>query len=156
MTTKIGAIAERLGTTVRTLRFYEEQGLVHPHRSSGGTRLYDEEHEARFSALIALTRLGFSLYELALLTGVRPASRTGDQASHEVGSQLQAMDEQLEAQALAIAEQREDIRRAQDFLTGCHGCRRKPTRAKCDACDVSFGWQDNPILRVVWNEQESN
>lgn len=54
---KIGAIAERLGTTVRTLRFYEEQGLVHPHRSPRGTRLYDEEQEARFAALLALTRL---------------------------------------------------------------------------------------------------
>jgi DNA-binding transcriptional MerR regulator len=152
MTTKIGTIAKRLGTTVRTLRFYEEQGLVNPHRSPGGTRLYDEEQEARFAALLALTRLGFSLDDLARLTGVRPASRSGDQASHAVGAQLQAMDAELEAQALAIAAQREDIRRAQAFLIGCHGCRRKPVRAVCDRCEVSAGWQDIDVLRVVWDE----
>ena len=43
---KIGAIAQRLGTTVRTLRFYEENGLVHPGRTPGGTRLYTEANEA--------------------------------------------------------------------------------------------------------------
>jgi MerR family transcriptional regulator, Zn(II)-responsive regulator of zntA len=155
VTTKIGAIAERLGTTVRTLRFYEERGLVRPHRSPKGTRLYDEEQEARFAALLALTRLGFSLEDLVRLTGVRPASLTGDKASKEVDAQLQAMDDELEAQALAIASQREDIRRAQSFLTGCHGCRRKPVRAVCDRCEVSAGWQDTVVLRVVWDEVQN-
>jgi DNA-binding transcriptional MerR regulator len=154
MTAKIGAIAERLGTTVRTLRFYEEQGLVHPHRSPRGTRLYDEEQEARFAALLALTRLGFSLEDLARLTGVRPASRTGDKASHAVEAQLNAMDKALKTQETAIAAQREDIRRAQAFLAGCHGCRRKPARAVCDRCEVSAGWQDIAILRVVWDEHQ--
>ena len=56
MTTKIGVIAERLGTTVRTLRFYEERGLVHPHRSPKGTRLYDEEQEARAAADASVRR----------------------------------------------------------------------------------------------------
>ena len=152
MNTKIGAIADRLGTTVRTLRFYEERGLVHPHRSSKGTRLYDEEQVARFGAMLTLTRVGFSLEDLVRLTELRTASRTGDKASRAVGAQLKAMDDELEAQALAIASQREDIRRAQAFITGCHGCRRKPVRTVCDRCEVSAGWQDIGVLRVVWDE----
>jgi DNA-binding transcriptional MerR regulator len=39
VTRKIGAIAARLGITIRTLCFYEEQGLVHPRRTPGGTRV---------------------------------------------------------------------------------------------------------------------
>ncbi|WP_245232242.1 MerR family transcriptional regulator [Thiorhodococcus minor] len=35
MSLKIGAIAQPLGTTVRTLRFYEENGLLHPGRTPG-------------------------------------------------------------------------------------------------------------------------
>lgn len=153
MTIKIGEIANRLGTTVRTLRFYEEQGLVHPRRSPGGTRLYDEEQEARFAALLALTRLGFSLERMVQLAGVRAASRTGNQASHEVGLQLQALDEELEVLGAAIAEQRKDIQRAQAFLAGCHGCRRKPVRTVCDSCEISAGWQDTGVMRVVWDER---
>jgi DNA-binding transcriptional MerR regulator len=150
---KIGAIAERLGTTVRTLRFYEERGLVHPQRSPGGTRLYDAEDQERFSALLALTRLGFSLERLVRLAGVRSNSRTGDAASREVTDQLQTMDSELEQQARAIAEQRADIARARAFLTDCHGCQRRPDHAECDACPVSAGRAGIDVLRVVWDER---
>jgi DNA-binding transcriptional MerR regulator len=153
VTLKIGGIAERLGTTVRTLRFYEERRLVHPRRSPGGTRLYDEEDEARFAALLALARLGFSLEDLAKLAGVRPASRAGDEASRAVASQLLSMDAELKRRAAAIERQRADIERAQAFLEGCHGCQRRPVRAVCDACEVSTGLGDIGVLRVVWDER---
>jgi DNA-binding transcriptional MerR regulator len=149
---KIGAIAERLGATVRTLRFYEDQGLVHPRRTPGGTRVYDEEDEQRFAALLALARLGFSLETLAGLAGIRPASRTGDEASRTVGAKLRAMDAELEDRARAIERQRADIKRARTFLQGCHGCRQRPVRAVCDACEISRGFGDIGILRVVWDE----
>ena len=128
MTRKIGAIAERLGTTVRTLRFYEEQGLVHPRRTPGGTRVYDEEDEQRFAALLSLARLGFSLETLAGVAGIRAASATGDEASASVGEKLQSMDAELEKRARAIARQRADIERARTFIQGCHGCRQRPVR----------------------------
>ena len=152
MTRKIGAIAERLGTTVRTLRFYEEQGLVHPRRTPGGTRVYDAEDEQRFAALLALARLGFSLETIGDLAGIRPASRTGDEASHRVGEKLQSMDVELEERARAIERQRADIKRARVFVRGCHGCRQPPVRAVCDACEISRGFGDIGILRVVWDE----
>jgi DNA-binding transcriptional MerR regulator len=151
---KIGAIAERLGTTLRTLRFYEEQGLVHPRRTPGGTRVYDQEDEARFAALLALARLGFSLETLAGLAAIRPASRSGDAASRAVATRLKAMDAELEERAAAIERQRLSIRRAQAFVEGCHGCRRRPVRAVCDACEVSAGFDDIDVLRVVWDEPE--
>ena len=152
MTRKIGAIAERLETTVRTLRFYEEQGLVHPRRTPGGTRVYDEEDEQRFAALLALARLGFSLEALADLAGIRPARRTGDEASHRVGEKLQSMDVELEERARAIERQRADIKRARVFVRGCHGCRQPPVRAVCDACEISRGFGHIGSLRVVWDE----
>ena len=152
MTRKIGAIAARLGTTVRTLRFYEEQGLVHPRRTPGGTRVYDAEDEQRFAALLSLARLGFSLEALADLAGIRPASSTGDEASHRVGEKLQSMDAELEERARAIERQRADIQRAQTFVQACHGCRKRPVRAVCDACEIGRGFGDISVLRVVWDE----
>lgn len=151
---KISAIAERLGTTVRTLRFCEEQGLVHPRRTLGGTRVYDAEDEQRVAALLGLARLGFPLETLADLAGIRSASRTGYEASHRVGEKLTAMDAELEERARAIERQRSDIERAQTLLRGCHGCRERPSRAVCDACETSRGFGDIGILRVVWDEPE--
>lgn len=153
MNLKIGAIAEQLGTTVRTLRFYEEQGLVHPRRSLGGTRQYDDEDAARFTALFALTRLGFSLERLAQLAGMRAASRSGDAASRAVAAQLEVMDAELASREQAIAEQRADIARAQAFLAGCHGCDCQPVRTVCDGCAVSAGQREIGVMRVVWDER---
>ncbi|EXJ15920.1 MerR family transcriptional regulator [Imhoffiella purpurea] len=152
MSLKIGAIAQRLGTTVRTLRFYEENGLVHPSRSPGGTRLYTEEDEARFAALLALARLGFSLQQLAGLAGLRAASRTGDEASRAVASRLMEMDAELEERVRAIERQRQDIEHALALVRRCHGCRRRPARPICDACPASVGVEDSTVLQVVWDE----
>ena len=87
------------------------------------------------------------------LAGIRAASLTGDEASREVASQLKSMDAELEADSLAIEQQRADIQRAQAFLLGCHGCQRKPTRTVCDSCEVSAGISDIAVMRVVWDER---
>jgi len=153
VTMKISAIAKELGTTPRTVRFYEEQGLLHPRRSAKGTRIYDEEDMARFSVLLNFARLGFSIDALSALVGIRSTSQTGDEASHKVASQLQSMDQELEQRARVIEKQREDIQRAQTFLKGCHGCNRQPIRSVCDECTVSAGRKGIDVLQVVWDEQ---
>lgn len=150
MAMKIGAIAEQLGTTVRTLRFYEEQGLVQPRRTPGGTRLYDEADVARFAALLALARLGFSLQELAALAAVRALNKTGDAASRKVLARLRAMDQFLAEQAAAIETQRRDLAQARALVQRCQGCTQRPVRAVCDQCEVSQGVSDSQILQLVW------
>ncbi|WP_201217602.1 MerR family transcriptional regulator [Halochromatium roseum] len=150
MAMKIGAIAEQLGTTVRTLRFYEEQGLVQPRRTPGGTRLYDEADVARFAAVLALARLGFSLQEVAALAAVRAQHDTGDAASRDVLARLRAMDQSLAEQAAAIERQRCDLAQAQALVRRCQGCRQRPERAVCDQCEVSHGVSGSQVLQLVW------
>ena len=57
----VRAAAERLGVTPRTLKYYEELGLVRPARSQGRYRLYDEEALALFTRILYLRSIGFSL-----------------------------------------------------------------------------------------------
>jgi len=57
----VRAAAERLGVTPRTLKYYEELGLVLPARSQGRYRLYDEEALARFARILQWRSIGFSL-----------------------------------------------------------------------------------------------
>lgn len=151
MKRKIGAIAASLGTTVRTLRFYEEQGLVQPQRTPGGTRLYSAEDEARFAALLALSRAGVALQTLAELAGTRAESASGDEASARVGARLDAMLAELDAKAESIARQQADLRQAKHWVQRCRGCPKAPTRAVCDTCDRAKGWNDIGVMRVVWD-----
>src|SRR3972149_6587553 len=63
---QIGQVAERTGLTQRTIRFYEEKGLLHPApRMEGGFRLYSEGDVERLKLVKQLKALlGFSLEEI--------------------------------------------------------------------------------------------
>jgi DNA-binding transcriptional MerR regulator len=63
---QIGEVAERTGVTQRTLRFYEEKGLLQPpNRMEGGFRLYSEADIQRVERIKRLQQLlGFSLAEI--------------------------------------------------------------------------------------------
>jgi DNA-binding transcriptional MerR regulator len=60
----ISEMAERYGTTLRTLRFYEQRGLLHPIRR-GNQRLYDPKTEQRFRLIEQARKLDFTLTEIA-------------------------------------------------------------------------------------------
>ena len=59
---RIGELAEEFGVTLRTLRFYEEKGLLHPERE-GTTRLFSRRDRARLKLALLGQKLGFSLSE---------------------------------------------------------------------------------------------
>ncbi len=62
---RIGQMAAALGTTTKTLRFYERIGLLHTAaRSESGYRLYDRAAMDRARLVIGLRRLDFSIDEL--------------------------------------------------------------------------------------------
>jgi DNA-binding transcriptional MerR regulator len=63
---KIEEVAKRSGLTKRTIRYYEELGiLAPPERSEGKVRLYTEEHIETLQKIVnAKEVLGFSLQEL--------------------------------------------------------------------------------------------
>ncbi len=64
----IGDLSREFGVTLRTLRFYEDRGLIKPKRS-GLTRLYNETARMRVQEVINATRLGFTLTEILDLMG---------------------------------------------------------------------------------------
>lgn len=63
---KIDEVAKQSGLSKRTIRYYEEIGLLEaPPRSKGGTRLYSERHIAFLKKVMTIKEvLGFSLQEL--------------------------------------------------------------------------------------------
>lgn len=69
--------AKRLNVTPRTLKYYEERGLVTPTRSEGRYRLYDESDLERFARILRLRALGFSLQGITEMLK-RPLEETGD------------------------------------------------------------------------------
>ena len=79
---RIGEVAERAGVSVRSLRYYEEQGLLSSTRSSGGQRHYTDDAVERVRFLQRLYAAGLSSRTIAeVLPCVdSPSSETMDSA----------------------------------------------------------------------------
>ena len=73
-TMQIGELAERTGMSHRTLRHYDETGLLRPSgRSDGGFRLYTADDLERLLLIRRMKPLGFSLEEMVRLLEVTDA-----------------------------------------------------------------------------------
>lgn len=101
----VGELAQRCGTTPRTLRYYEEQDLISPsQRSKGGYRLYSEDCIKRVHAIAALQDLGYSLSSIVTMLGsasnlATPCSKIQriEHTRERLRHQQQQLSEKLEA-----------------------------------------------------------
>jgi DNA-binding transcriptional MerR regulator len=97
---QIGGVASRVGLSLRTVRYYEEVGLVVPSgRTEGGFRLYTDDDIQRLALVKQLKPLDFSLDELRSLLEVR--DRLADEDDDDVRASLV---DRLDSYAGAAAE----------------------------------------------------
>jgi DNA-binding transcriptional MerR regulator len=74
---RIGELAARLGMTERTIRYYEELGLLDSvKRLDGGTRIYTDDDIRRLKFIRKLKVLGLSLQEMGELEGIYQTERS--------------------------------------------------------------------------------
>jgi DNA-binding transcriptional MerR regulator len=96
----IGHLAKAAGVSNRTIRYYEELGILpQPRRSPGGTRMYPREYGGYIAAALALRDLGFRLDEVKplarLATGRAVSQGQRDAAAHLVEAKLEALARQV-------------------------------------------------------------
>ena len=97
----IQEVAAELGVTARTLRFYEDQGLIEPQRV-GTTRIYTKREVARMYLILRGKRLGFSIREIKEFLDLY-----GSDAKHI---------EQVRLLRARVREHLDDLKKQQDAL----------------------------------------
>lgn len=152
---RIGQVAEALGTTTRTLRFYEEQGLLTPRRTARGTRLYSAHDWERAQLILRLTGLGVPLEEIKELVTARGASASGDQAAHKVHRLLTRLREEAEALRNAAEGLISDVEAADAQVRRCYHCHNPPTPAGCPDCPALGRLEEDVLLNLIWDPEES-
>ncbi|WP_348994677.1 MerR family DNA-binding transcriptional regulator [Cobetia sp. BMC6] len=75
-TWSIGELARHFDVTTRTIRFYEQEGLLHPERR-GQTRVYRDKDRVRLKLTLRGKRLGFSLAEIREVVDLYDAADGG-------------------------------------------------------------------------------
>jgi DNA-binding transcriptional MerR regulator len=96
-TYKIGDLAREFGVTLRTLRFYEDKGLITPDRV-GTTRLYSAEDRERLQIALFCKRIGLSLGEIREMLELHDRESVDQSVQRKIqkvyASQLRALERQ--------------------------------------------------------------
>lgn len=100
-TFSISDLAREFNITPRTIRFYEDRGLLSPRRE-GRTRVFSRRDRTRLRLALRGKRLGFSLAEIAYLIGMYDTAR-------DKNTQLTEFLNGLTQRKAALLQQREDI-----------------------------------------------
>ena len=109
----IGALAERTGLAVSAIRYYEEQGLVHPWRNAGGQRRFHRADIRRLSFVMIAQQFGFTLPQIRAQLDQLPGGRTPSAADWA----------KISVTFRGHLDQRiATLQRLRDNLDGCIGC----------------------------------
>ncbi|GAB2879489.1 MerR family transcriptional regulator [Streptomyces deserti] len=114
---QIGEVAARTELSLRTIRHYEEAGLVIPSaRSQGGFRLYTETDVARLMVIRRMKPLGFTLEQMRDLLEATDRLDTAEQPdAAEREALLNRVRGYEQAAARKVEELRVQLERAEDF-----------------------------------------
>lgn len=152
---KIGEVAGLLATSIRTIRYYEEEGLLTPIRTPRGTRLYSERHIARLRTILQLAKFGFSIDGIRKIAEIREQSTTGDESSLQVEKYLEGVLNTISSQINELKRVSLEINGARKIISGCNGCSNTPSTKGCPDCPVRSKLKEVELLNLVWDTELS-
>ncbi len=140
-----GDLARATGNTVRTIRFYEEQGLLRPTEvSEGGHRRYSAADLEKLRLIADLRELGVPLSEIRALLDLRggcaSAAEFATRFERELVLHIEQAQRRLDRLRRVKRELTEALHAVQSRIAG-----REPERCTCAAADPSLG----DSLRIV-------
>ena len=100
----IRELAEEFGVTPRTLRFYEQKGMITPERR-GASRIYSAADRARVELILRGKRVGFALDEIKEILDLEAIDRGGRE-------RLEPAIDRFVSRIEVLKRQREDVERA--------------------------------------------
>jgi len=122
----VAELAKELEITTRTLRFYEDRGLIAPQRA-GTARIYSRRDRARMIIILRGKRLGFSLREIKDYLDLYDLDHSQAEQLHllsvAVGERIARLEQQRQALDETMAELtdiRDEAQRALKKLTIAH------------------------------------
>jgi MerR family transcriptional regulator, repressor of the yfmOP operon len=108
---RIGELASRVGLTERTIRYYEELGLLESvKRLDGGTRVYTDDDLRRLKFIRKLKTLGLSLHEMRELEDMYRRHRSNRGVLPRLMELLDAHLETIDTRIAELRALRDEIR----------------------------------------------
>lgn len=147
-----GDMARLSQSTVRTVRFYEECGVLEPaQRSEGGHRLFPTTELDKLLFVLDMRGAGLSLEEIKSILGLKAEFPSGARASDQACQVLREHIATMQEKIAALTRLSEDFTRAAGVLSGCRSCDGDPRfPTGCGQCERMEGPGLPRTVRVLW------
>ena len=123
----ISELAKRYEITTRTIRFYEEKGLLNPQRD-GQNRLYSESDRVRLQLILRGKRLGLTLEESRDIINMYMPGRRNEAQLQTLVSTIREKRQQLKEQMQDLKRMLLDLDEAETHCLGALGEPGNPTK----------------------------
>jgi DNA-binding transcriptional MerR regulator len=134
-----------LDLSARSIRYYEELGLINPSRSDGGFRLYTEHDLGIIRMILRFKDLGLALEEIRALIGPREGPLDAKRIKALKDAPLLRRDE-FEERIERYRQGIEQIDAVIEQLSRCGRCGVVMERETCSNCMSDSGEDISPIL----------
>lgn len=143
---RIGDLAKKAGTTMRTIRYYEQLGLIAPTaRTRGGFRLYEEDELRKLRLIKSLQLVDTPLAQVKAFFDQRQRGRVASEIAPGIRRLLEAQLQEVEHRITQYQAMQSSIRETIEILQCCAECSLEPGPDVCPRCPVIASRPDIPL-----------
>ena len=129
---QIGELAKRAGVSIRTVRYYEEIGLLTPSSlTSGGIRLYTQQDLNRLIFIRRLKMLGLNMEEIKMALGIPEASSDQKIRVEHTLQLLRLQKDKLKEEITRLTDVAKEVENSERMVARCLSCRAPQCPAQC-------------------------
>lgn len=148
-----GDMARMSASTLRTVRFYEQEGLIEPQkRSQGGHRLFTRSQLHRLQLALDLREAGVSLQGIKELFCLKAGSECPESATQRMSAVLGDHIDCMQKKIAKLRRLREELASMITVISECNTCEDRTFPRGCDDCDVLENPDGPRALRVLWHD----
>lgn len=151
---KIGELARCSGLSERSLRHYEDLGIINPQRSDGGTRGYSDKDIAVAQLVQKMRDLNISVDLIASVATTRRGYDTGSESSSAIRDLLSEMSERLVDLSRLAAEMQGEVVSVLMAVDQCLTCKNKPSADGCPSCPMNKASEISALADMIWRDPE--
>ncbi len=146
-----GDLARACETTVRTVRFYEEAGVLCPEtRSEGGHRLFGSDELKKLQLVMDLREAGLSLNDIKGLFELKQKCSSPKEASERMSALLETQIDEMQRKIATLRRLRDELASTVAIIQECHGCQAPEFPKQCSGCDVMNRGELPRAMRLLW------
>jgi DNA-binding transcriptional MerR regulator len=132
-----GEMARLSQTTLRTVRFYEAEGLITSReREDGSHRKFPASELKKLQIISDLREAGLSLPDIKALAALKGGCTTAEQAAGRMTATLCAQLEEIDRRVATLRRVRAELTSMVGMLRVCRDCTHPDFPVRCDGCEM--------------------